>query len=379
VEALEDRTVPSFLPPVSYSAGGPYMVVADLNNDGVPDLASAGFNSQGVNVLLGNGGGTFRAEPTAAVSDASTLVAGDFNGDDKADIVTVGSGVLNLLLGNGDGTFQPARAVSLPKGQFPSYELTTGDFNNDGKADIAVEGEIKHSSHGGGPGSFPFTYYTYYVNVLLGQADGSFVDKSPVQFDGAYLAAGDFNNDGKLDVLTSGLYLLLGKGDGSLLKPTPVAGANGSGNGAFAPLAIADLNRDGNLDIIASTNISSTGSSMCTILGNGNGTFQTPQIIFSGDLGNVVAGDFNRDGKLDIVTEEYARDSDGNVVSGSVEVELGNGNGTFQAPQTVAVSSEPGHLIAADFNGDGFLDVATVNYSAPWSDSILVLLNDGIW
>jgi hypothetical protein len=121
-EALEDRTVPSFLPPVTFPVGvAPRAVtVADFNNDGKPDLAVVNTGSQGsVSVLLGNGSGSFQPAVTtdilnsgAGQGGAHSMAVGDFNGDRLLDVAVNTSGTptnpaVEVLLGRGDGSFQP--------------------------------------------------------------------------------------------------------------------------------------------------------------------------------------------------------------------------------------------------------------------------------
>ena len=109
VGLLEDRTLLSFLPPVSYGVDSTprFVAVGDFNGDGNQDLAVG--NGNDVSVLLGNGDGTFRpAVHYAAGIGPIFVAAGDFNGDGKLDLAVAISGGVRVLLGNGDGTFQPA-------------------------------------------------------------------------------------------------------------------------------------------------------------------------------------------------------------------------------------------------------------------------------
>src|SRR5262249_7421408 len=114
LEALEDRTVPSFYAPVGYATHpSPHSpVTADLHRGGPPDPAVASYTSSTISVLAGSGDGCFgpaSSYPTG-VSPRS-LAVGDFNADGKLDLVTAnpGSGDVSALLGNGDGTFAPAQ------------------------------------------------------------------------------------------------------------------------------------------------------------------------------------------------------------------------------------------------------------------------------
>ena len=93
-----------------------------------------------MDILLGNGNGTFTAETTNPPISGIPLnfATGDFNGDGKADLaVTENNGTIAIFLGNGDGTFTASGSVNSASGGSPS-PIAVADFNGDGKLDIAV-------------------------------------------------------------------------------------------------------------------------------------------------------------------------------------------------------------------------------------------------
>ena len=168
----------------------------------------------------------------------------------------------------------------------------------------------------------------------------------------------DFNQDGRLDVVTANLRsnsvsVLLGNGDGTFqaAKNTNVGVTPDS-------LTVGDFNRDGKVDIAVTNRDLNIVS---VLLGNGNGTFQSPEMYRVGaNPSYVVTGDFNNDGRLDLAV----------VASGQLSVLLGNGDGTFQ--KAVNSSFSGSVLAVGDFNGDGKLDLAS-----GFAHSVFVALGRG--
>ena len=358
---------PSFAGPLWFTAGlYPVSVaVGDLNGDGRADLATTG------SVLLGNGDGTFQAAINyRAGTNPVSVAVGDFNGDGKADLVTVnnstcpicvsqGNGNLSVLLGKGDGTFQGA--VNYGAGTAP-VSVVAGDFNGDGKLDLVVADAGAYPTNGG-------------VSVLLGNGDGTF--QAAVNYSAGRsprsLATGDFNGDGKLDLAvvshdnySAPILVLLGNGDGSFQSPV----AYGAGPYTYS-VAVGDFNADGKPDLaVANFGIGDwvVFSSVSVLLGKGDGTFG--HAVGYGPGGTSVAvGDFNGDGELDLAV--------GNEFSANDSVLLGKGDGTFQSaadftPSWHHQSTTPIALVVSDLNGDGRPDLVKAN---SFSGDITVLLN----
>jgi hypothetical protein len=247
----------TFQEAVNYGIDKPYplsLAVADLNGDGIDDLAVT--TSGTVSVLLGNGDGSFqKAIDTAVGGGVARLAVGDFNGDGIADVavtITNGGGSVKILLGNGDGHFQVAK--SYPTGDFP-VAIASADFNGDGILDLAT------ADYGN---SLNFST----VSLLLGNGDGSF--QAPIQYqvgiEADAVVAGDWNGDGLPDLAVANDYsgtvsVLLGQGDGTFQE------AENYGVGARPEdLAVGDFNGDGSTDLVTADYQSYTA----TVLLNAN-------------------------------------------------------------------------------------------------------------
>src|SRR5262245_44563133 len=185
----------------------------------------------------------------------------------------------------------------------------------------------------------------------------------------------DFNNDGKPDLLVSntgesstpqsGLSVLLGNGDGSF---QPAVTTNVLGQGAALSVAVGDFNRDGLTDVAVTVPGSPANPAVEVLLGKGDGSFQPNHQILSVGQNplSVAAGDFDGNGALDLVTL--------NDTSGTLSLLLGNGDGSFRPRVDLAVGAFPRALVVGDFNGDGRLDVVTAQQL---SNSVSVLLGRG--
>ncbi len=264
LEALEDRIVPAFLAPVNYpvGSGSEAVVSADFNRDGRLDLATAG------GVLLGNGDGAFQsASSLPFVGGSWALAVGDFNRDGNPDL----AGPTSVLLGNGDGTFgQP-----LEFGGW-AYKLGVGDLNGDGNDDLVRTWWENNQDWGVG-----------YIGILPGNGDGTFASPwfaETISLGSLSIALADFDNDGTLDVAipdSGNVAVWLGNGDGTLRLPVSYDAADAG------YVAVADFNEDGKPDL--GTTGMYPSANVGILVGNGDGTFQPAQVYGTSAFPSVTA------------------------------------------------------------------------------------------
>ncbi len=379
--------------PFANNLPGWNLAAADFDNDGHMDFAlvdSGNADYDRAWIFLNRGNGSFAAatspvplnDPNTFPQALDPVLALDLNGDGKTDLLVLdqmGSGPFPYLaaISDGKGNFTYQKSIPANPGglSITGIATVTGDFNGDGLPDI-----IYLTSSG----------TAQELAVSLSNGDGTFQNPvviSPgtttteVGFGGVSIA--DVNGDGKLDIIavsealsnrfshttlsTSGIYVALGKGDGTF-QPMQFTAAGTS----LLSAAVTDLNGDGKADLILSDDGStSVAPQVSVIYGTGSGTFDptTAQVIESGDIiFEILTGDLNNDGKKDLVLL-----SEGALSSGSLDQAQAGAFVYLNSPSGFAQSSyeavlyEPGReatdAYLGDFNGDGVLDLLYSEYS----------------
>jgi len=229
--------------------------------------------------------------------------------------------------------------------------VAIGDFNRDGKLDVAAA-----------------AWYSSQVAVMLGNGNGTFrtplyytIDSNPESL--PWVVAADFRGNGIVDLAAAdedgqNVSILLGNGDGTFQSPVQYS------TSPYGPryIVVGDFNGDGIPDLL-------TGDGTL-LIGNGDGTFQPPiqsVITTSGEI-PLAVGDFNHDGNLDVAVLGPLPDNLG------LQILLGNGDGTFREGAQYAVGEFANSITVGDFNGDHKLDLAVTNGTA---NQVHIFLGNG--
>ena len=443
----ETSGCPGALEPDSYALSGPAFgtAVADFDGDGHPDVAAAvAGDSLRIYPNLGNG----RLGPPHAcpASYQNRIAAADLNGDGAPDLVAVGgAGVAQVLLNSGDGRFAPGDAYTAS----PPYwaQPLLADVDGDGHADLVMADydSLLVVRYGDGAGGFTRTSYPdiagtprqvgiadldgdgradlvtrdpgwgRLLSVYLSRGAGVF-ERRDEPGDGAPFALGDFDGDGRPDLVlgrsdTSDRFgFRRGRGDGTFDAPAdagPAPAADylevadmdgdgradlvgwsvaeeaavvvllGDGAGRFLRvdgyafgvrtrgLSVADLDGDGLPEVVASDE----GSDLLVARNRGGGRLAARELECAGNFASdVVAADLDGDGKVDLASVAYWENS--------VRVFRSRGDGSFEEPRVLGNPTCPIAIAAADITCDGLPDLVTLSADSP-ADYLQVHVNQG--
>jgi hypothetical protein len=381
----------SFTLDTSITDFGANIAIADLNNDGMPDVI--GYEQGNVRAYLGRGPNGLLHSQVTAFSSGKAVAAGDFNGDGKLDVAVATASNVTILTGDGTGKFSQGvtfgnfsdkiwgiAAANLAgdstpyivvgaddlviyqgdgKGNFTEFftvpQVAPGDSGAVGKIvvrDINGDGKLDLVLAGAGPN----------VVVLLGDGASHFTNASEIALGVTSAVVGDFNEDGNPDLalgdLTANANVMwpyLGDGTGNFVPGTSVPGG-------ISPLDVdtADFDHDGHLDVVIADflfgSLLTIPTTSLVLFGDGHGNFPRNLVLNAGNQTNKVAAvDVNADGWADIVLM-----NDG---SNDFDVFLNDQTGTFRVPYTFGVGISPATFQIADVDGDGRPDLISVTFT----------------
>jgi hypothetical protein len=416
-------TSPAFAPLQANSQYGPNLAAADFNHDGKVDLAVG--DGVAVHILVGRGDGTFAAGNSyASIGNIGYLAAVDLDGDGHVDLFSgLGNaggysgdpfdwGAAYALMGNGDGSFQGSPEVPFVYNGNNLVDLT-GSGILDG---VGVNSNGSFTSYlGNGKGGFTVGPTLSFSSVTIGGQQYTLGNIDSYAF-------GDFNGDGKPDLAFvasnfqngpaggPGVFIALGDGHGGFGTPTYYAAPSTLASGdidvnwTLYNLHVADLNHDGKADLVY--NYSDTSYLHNTItfgtavqLGKGGATFGTPQAIPYRSIPYAdyaptetsyvqLITDLNHDGFPDLVfvAQSTTIDQTLSTYVSTIQVALGNGDGTFSTPKAVTgpdimilsnAQLLPASIAVADMNGDGIPDIVALGSSTGYNKQLAIALGNG--
>ncbi|HSW46080.1 MAG TPA: FG-GAP-like repeat-containing protein [Phycisphaerae bacterium] len=333
------------------------LAVADLDEDGHPDIVTACPTSLEIWVFWNDGTGGFPAHGVAAGFGATSVGVADLDGNGHPDLFGTDVGTSNIFvyLNQGDGNF--AAPQTWPVGQGP-WSVIAADLTGDNRPDLAVANAFDDS-----------------VSILRNLGGGNFAAGQTVS-QAAFplsIAAGDFDGNGSNDMvfanagtmdLPGGAWVLANTGGGVFLPPIPYV------TDALAySVRAADVNGDGWPDIVVADTFATrfgTGAAI-VLMNNGIGGLVAPAYYMTGDqTAGLAVGDLNADGMPDIVVT--------NEGTGDVSVLLNRGDGTYEPEWPYRVGADPVAVTIGDLDADGRPDLIVANQQG---GTLSVLLNKG--
>lgn len=351
-----------FASPTNYTAGGmpSGLAVADFDNDGNKDIIVANqmpYQWQGAASILWGKGGRFDAPPHVDIGfEPGTLEVNDYNADGRPDLLSLDGLHFLSALSQADGSFQPGFGIAI--GLQATGGQVTRDFDGDGSLDIAVPvmSIIRPPQPPPAPPPMPPTYG---VTIFSRNSQQEFQPSGGITIfsQASAIIAGKFNGDALVDVAVmlpfeNKLSVFLARGDRYFNGPATFSLVQPTWG------TTADLDGDSQLDLIV---VHQGGIS--TLKGSGTGSFAEPVLLTTNGWREVSTADFNADGRVDLVT--ISRND-------KLAFWMNEGNGQLKPGAEYSLAGIGTKIVPADLNADGRLDVVVQN-----SDGVSVFIGNG--
>jgi hypothetical protein len=331
----------------------------DYDNDGNLDVLMAGNSGTGYisKLYRNNGDNTFSEQTGIVLPGVSNSSAkwGDFDNDGDLDLLLTGNTGASLISkiyrNNGDNTFTEMTGTSLTG--ITNGSVAWGDYNNDGYLDILLTGYNGTNS---------------LAKIYRNNGNQSFTEQTGIILpgvDGGSANWGDYDNDGDLDILLTGYSasgyiskIFRNNGNNAFTDQTGITlSPVGYGKSAWG-----DYDNDGDLDILL-TGFSGSSRLSKIYRNNGDNTFteQTGIILTGLESSSVAWGDFDNNGTPDII---LTGSTDGSASGATSKFYRNNGNNTFTEQTGITFTGVyQGSLDVGDYNRDGKLDVLITGLS----------------
>ena len=333
---------------ISTNADGAQSVAtADIDGDGDLDVLSASDFDDKIALYRNDGTGAFAAQEIISTNavGARSVATADIDGDGDLDVLSASFNDDKIALYRNDGTGAFAAQEVITTNADAAQSVTTADIDGDGDLDALSASAFDND-----------------IALYRNDGTGTFGAKEIISTDAvgaSSVATGDIDSDGDLDVLSASslaldnkIAIALYRNDGTGTFGGEEVISRNAGGAAF--VATGDIDGDGDLDVLSASSID---NEIALYRNDGTGTFGAEEIISTNALGaqSVAAADIDGDGDLDVLSASFGDDK--------IALYRNDGTGAFGAEEIISTNAVEARSVAtADIDGDGDLDVLSASF-----------------